>query len=218
MFIFTESFPSRLTCWMSKFAQKSTYKIRLFYGVNAESMQTVQCLLDTEAELNLASKKLVSFQWSNCIKRGNTPRLRTAAQEPLYMEGTILLHNRLGDLWIRVWFGIVDNLVIDILFGTLFIDRFICRIFPAEGKVVPWHAYSKALHANTPRSKKNTSSELSVSVLTDGTSKHPNNTDTNPILVRRQALLEMHQDHQILVTTTASGIKIIEPRLFEENL
>lgn len=46
---------------------------------------------------------------------------------------------KICDLPVRVWFGVVDNLAVDVLLGTSFIDLCIQGLFPGEQKVVPLH-------------------------------------------------------------------------------
>lgn len=55
------------------------------------------------------------------------------------LDGLILLHLLKGDLFTRVWFGISLYLGMNILYGTLLIDRSIREMFPAERKVGQWY-------------------------------------------------------------------------------
>lgn len=48
-----------------------------------------------------------------------------------------LLHGRVDDLRIREWFGVVGSLAIVLVLETLFIDKYLRGIFPAECKLVP---------------------------------------------------------------------------------
>lgn len=41
--------------------------------------------------------------------------------------------------------GIVESLAVEVLFGTLFIDCFKCRILPTKCKVVSWHSGEVAI-------------------------------------------------------------------------
>lgn len=56
------------------------------------------------------------------------------------IEITVQLFIRMGYLHIRTWYGIVENLAVDILLRTLFINRCIRRIFPTERQIVPCHS------------------------------------------------------------------------------
>lgn len=46
----------------------------------------------------------------------------------------------LGDLSVGVRFGVVENLAVQFLPGTLFIDRYVHGNFPSERNLVPWHS------------------------------------------------------------------------------
>lgn len=50
-----------------------------------------------------------------------------------------MLHLRMGESRTRANFGIASELVVPILLGTTYIDRFIRSIHPAERKIVPYH-------------------------------------------------------------------------------
>lgn len=44
-------------------------------------------------------------------------------KEPIQLLGTIFLFVRIADLLVKVWFGIVENLAVDVHLGMSFIDR-----------------------------------------------------------------------------------------------
>lgn len=93
------------------------------------------------------------------------PRLCTATQEPLRMEGTMHLHVRLGDVPVRVWAGIVHNPVVNMILCDSFINRCICGIFSVKPKVVPMHFYLVAILSATPRDHRLCTSTLYVTAL-----------------------------------------------------
>lgn len=72
--------------------------------------------------------------------------MKSVNRQPTRLEAVIMLHLKMGDLCIRVDFGvveIVENLVVDVLPETAFMNRFIWDIFPTESKLV--HLYSKSV-------------------------------------------------------------------------
>lgn len=122
------------------FLPKSTYKIAIELGVNAQQLKPHTCLLDTGAGLIVVSKAFLKSEWLPCIMKQQFPRLRTATKKPISLDGIILLFIRIGDFSVREWFGIVGNLALDILLGTSFIYRHIRGVFSSERKVVPWNS------------------------------------------------------------------------------
>lgn len=94
-------------------------------------------ILDTGAGPNLVDSQLLPLSWSSKVKPVADPGLTAAGKQTITVEGVILLHVQLGDLRVRVWFGVVKNLAVSVLLGTSFIDRFVTGIFPPERKVVP---------------------------------------------------------------------------------
>lgn len=59
-------------------------------------------------------------------------RLHNATKNPILLGGTILLFVKIGELAVRIWFGIVEKLAVDILFRTSFIHRYIQSVFSSE--------------------------------------------------------------------------------------
>lgn len=105
--------------------------------------------------LILSIKDLPLLQWTNCVKRGKMPYQRTTTQKPLHMKGEILFHIRLCDLYVQVWFGIVNHLEVNTLFGTFISNCFIRYIFFAERKFAQWRSPPVAIVGTTERAKRN---------------------------------------------------------------
>lgn len=62
----------------------------------------------------------------------NLSRLQTASRQAMAVVEIILLHIGIGDLCSRIWFGVVDNLAVTVLFAPTYIDKFTKEIFPME--------------------------------------------------------------------------------------
>lgn len=99
-----------------------------------------------------------------------------------------------------------------------FIDRFICRIFPAESKALLLHFYLGAIHTATPRDKQRTSNALSLSMHQDNTSTHRNNIESKQISVAQQTLFNPYNEHCVLAAATTSGAITVKPRFFKGPL
>lgn len=67
------------------------------------------------------------------------PGLTVATNKSANVDGLILLHVRLGDLHVNLWFGVVTIMDVPLLLGTYFIDSFVQGIYPQVLKVVPFH-------------------------------------------------------------------------------
>lgn len=63
----------------------------------------------------------------------------------LYVEGKGLHHARFWTLFVQVWFDVVPDLAVPMLFGTWFSDGFSRGIFSSERKFVPWHSHPAAI-------------------------------------------------------------------------
>lgn len=132
------------------------------------------------------------------------------------MKGTILLHDRLGDLCARVWFGIVPNLAVGMLLGTYFLVHCIRGIFQVEGKVVPWHSHPVAIILATQHSHHIYTITPHFAVFLDKTSKGKK-VISIPARIARQTVLKPHSKHFVLVTNSASDITIVEPGIFQKT-
>lgn len=66
-------------------------------------------LLDTEAEVNRVRKEFSKKDGLMNIKKQQLLPLRVASKESISLDGTILLFVPLGDVSVRIWFGVLEN-------------------------------------------------------------------------------------------------------------
>lgn len=125
---------------------KLTYKI--WYDKSVKEFHTVVALFYTAASVTLISSALIPPKWRNSMKQSLT-RLRTATKQQLQIEGIVLLHLRLGDLYTWVWFSIESELIVNMVLVTAFIDILIRGIFSSKGKFVPRHSLPVATRTNS---------------------------------------------------------------------
>lgn len=71
--------------------------------------------------------------------------LWSAANSPLQDFGSTRLLIQLGQQVTRTGFLVVENLVVHMFLGTAFNDKYIKRIYPKQGVVVPTSLYLVAL-------------------------------------------------------------------------
>ena len=90
--------------------KKRNYKVRLTVGINSTVAHPVTSVLDTGAGPNLINKDFLPTQWHSNIRPMKDPGLVGATKQAVVMQGVILLHVCLGELRVRVWFGIVERL------------------------------------------------------------------------------------------------------------
>lgn len=149
------------------------------------------------------------------------------------MHGKILLHVRWVPLYVRISFNFGRNLAVDISLGTLFIHRFIRRIFLSEQKVVPLHSHAVAIYISTKISKSSNSTTAVVSTPIGNADK----TDIDmaeTLAAVHMALLALLQPQtecrcefrrltyllshdSVIATLSASGIYTVEARIFERT-
>lgn len=66
-------------------------------------------------------------RWTSMMSQHNVSQLQTTTRQPLHFKRLTLLHFRLVELRTHIRFGVVLLLAKEILLGTSFHDRFICR-------------------------------------------------------------------------------------------
>lgn len=96
-------------------------------------------ILDTGAGPNHISKRTLPTEWHDRMKFVDDSAPMAATKQAVKVEGAMLLHVSIGDLSVRVCFGVVTTLAVQLLFGTSFFDRFVKAIFPKERQIVPQH-------------------------------------------------------------------------------
>lgn len=105
------------------------------------------CLLNTGAGLPITNSKLILGNWKHKLNSHHTPNLQSELKKQITLRGPFLLFVRVGNLDVKIWFGIVRNVTVDIALGTPFIDRYIRGTVPEEQKVVPWHSVPVPMHS-----------------------------------------------------------------------
>lgn len=136
------------------------------------------------------------------IKKRQLPRLRTATKAPILLDGTILLFVKIGELRVRVWFGIVKNLAVDILLGTSFIDRYIQGIFLSERKILPWHSQP------VPILSRNNNTAVRLHLY----EQHRTEMPVTAIRVAQQTMVPPRSKICIPANSSVTGMFQLEPR------
>lgn len=166
-------------------------------------MHTTGCSLDNVAGGSLIRSPMIYMGSAGQIKRKDVPQLQTKTKKnPLPLERIILLHLRLGELSIRIWFGVAPHLAIEILLGTSSTKCFTRRIFPAERKVVFCPSQPEALLAQEWASQGTRPLNTLSHILKQAVSQNAdNNFNYNVIRVARQVILQPNMQIHVLVTT-----------------
>lgn len=90
-------------------------------------------------------------KYKNLSKIKKVRRALTGRNKPTPMDAVVLFHLWIGELQTWSHFRELFNTAIDLLFYTLFNDRFILGIFPAEKNVVPFTPQSLAVDMVSPK-------------------------------------------------------------------
>lgn len=115
---------------------KNNYEVFISIGAVATEMHPGTCVFNMTASPNLIREKFFRQGWHKLIGPDNSPDVKSTTSESVRVLDIITLHVRMGDGGVRVDFGVVRNLVVNVLLGTNFIDRFAKDIFKVGRKVV----------------------------------------------------------------------------------
>lgn len=104
--------------------------------MTASSMRPIKCVFYTGAGPSLVREDLVQPDWLPSIRLSDNPRLRSATNENVDVVGTVILHVQIGDIRVRVIFGIVRSFAAPALLRTSLMHKCIKGIFPTNRKIV----------------------------------------------------------------------------------
>lgn len=109
------------------------------------------CLLDKGADLSLANESNSPGSGATKIEPAGYPRLCPGTELAVHIEDIVQVFVRIGDLRVRVWFGVVEHLAAgSVLLGPSSFVRCLWGIFPRKRKVVPWHSHPVSILSSSP--------------------------------------------------------------------
>lgn len=100
------------------------------------------CLVDMNAGSDLINGAYLWVQWRREIQQLPTPMLRAAMKKLFFAFGVVPLVVHMGD-WQKHYclaWSKIQNLTVDIILGTKFIERCSRGICPLERKELPFHS------------------------------------------------------------------------------
>lgn len=114
----------------------TNYKSYVRVGIKLQEMTKVRCLIDTGAGPKLVTKLFLQPCWTSHIRAQNVLKHWSANKRPINSEEVDLLHLQIGGTCIRLWFGVVGNVAVDLLLETALMDKYIEGSFLAESNLV----------------------------------------------------------------------------------
>lgn len=103
-------------------------------------MNMIKFIMDTGTGPNLIEKFFSHPTWAPCVMCREFKKFRVAIKEPTRSEIVSLLTMQIGNLRLRVWFGVFKDLAINLLLCTESIDQYVHGSFPEDGKLLSWHS------------------------------------------------------------------------------
>lgn len=94
------------------------------------------CVSNMVISLNLITENVVNERQHNLIKPAYVRNLKSASSESVCFLAIITSHMNNGNHRVPVYFGVGRDLVVSILLGSTFVDRFFKCIFQSGRNVV----------------------------------------------------------------------------------
>lgn len=177
------------------------------------SLHPIVSALDTSGGPNLIHRSFFLLSWRKHIWPTLNLCPKLASNERIQVEGTFYLVVLLGDLHARFTFGVVDKMVVSILLGTSYIDRFIALVFHLIQQIAPVHSSLIAILASYSYNKGTND------VVTNYADKYYNNVQlTNeqkgeqtknwsiPVRTSRESIIPVFGESPALDTMSGTGL------------
>lgn len=169
-------------------------------------MHPISCVFDSTAATNLIRVDFLEQSRLNSVHRRSMLEVQMASETrvPLFETNTLQLY--MGEWCTRLIFGVRKKLSLLILLWTVFINRFIKTVYPAERRIVRYYSLPVFLYKANTKAEKNASdihesSEQNLIMMATPTWTDPTYT-TGARQVRLTKICETSE----LVSTKAVGL------------
>lgn len=119
---------------------KKDYKVCLSIELISWRMRPSVCVFHTGTGPNLIRADVLDPALQDSIRQRDMPDIRSASNRKRNASQTITPHLPMAESRTRINFGVVNELVMPVLPGTTFIDKFIRSIHPVKRKIVAHHS------------------------------------------------------------------------------
>lgn len=137
---------------LSSFFWKPVYRVLICVGIQSERQHTVVWLLDLGAVRILVKSSFLQPILCSNVRPVEAPplsTLRTATNKADSFQGVIFLIGYMRILHACAWLHILENLAVNLLLGTSYMDRSIRVIFPTKRKIAPSNPTGADTHVTT---------------------------------------------------------------------
>lgn len=129
--------------------------------------------------------------WRKAMKTIESPSLHTANRNVEIVVDIVSLSVHMGDLRVRPWFAVVENLAVELLLGTSFIDCCILGLFSSVLRIVPSHFQPVATVSTQKKANPKTADTKEFDVYVKAIKSHSNRGEL--ILSHSPSSHDMHQ-------------------------
>lgn len=148
------------------FTAKLTYKFYITFDLDILRMQTAPCLLDDNASVNLLIPSMILPSSERHTNSDSMQKLESKTRQPLNSYEQFHLKPRIGAICNHIALDTTPHLTVNIQLHTLFIGRFMNKIFSTEFKVSPSHSKPVAILTRTSAERRLTYKTSSTLIRT----------------------------------------------------
>ena len=167
--------------------------------------------MDTGCGPNLIGKDVLPQKWHDRIQQCEAPSLTGASGTTLDLLGVIPLYVTIGQLRVRIWFGVLSKLPPRILLGTSFIDRFVTQILPQQRRIVLNKFGWIPILSSSQSRLVNSIHEPGLLDSHDNFDKHADNEHEHAIRLTKSVRLKPGHQLLVQVSTPMTGLIHISP-------
>jgi len=167
--------------------------------------------VDTGCGPNLIGKDVLPQKWHSLIQPCSSPSLTGASGTTLDLLGVIPLYVTIGQLRVRIWFGVLPSLPPRILLGTSFIDRFVTQLLPQKRRIVLNKAGWIPILSSSRSRLVNSIHEPGLLDSHDNFDKHADHEQEHAIRLTKSVRLQPGHQLLVQVTTPMTGLIHISP-------
>lgn len=176
-------------------------------GITSDIIRTSISVYDTGKGPNLIRTSFISLKCRDRIRPVVIVSLRSATDNLVQAIGKIMLFLQLGERHVRVYFGNLDNLAVQLLAGTSFIDSFVKGVFPMGCRIIPIRTRPVAIiRKHTTLSDPLTVSQTHLDSKTCTEDLLDKKNETPRFRVTKRVAIMPNTEASLLVTRSSVGI------------
>ena len=185
------------------------YKVRVTISDGGVPAKCTVVIVDTGAGPNFVRRSWLPRRWLDLVKKVPGYSFNSAAKTPLKVTGVVRLQMTMGDATMFVGFLVADNLAVDVLFGTAFIDTHVKTISPKRRRITMTQGGTTGILDDVPGKQ-----QRDVTAMTRDRNEGDEHDSKRPAThcrVCRKVTLKARTETPVMVRSNDSGLVVLGP-------